>query len=76
MRVKDLIEALEDCNPEAEVLLGTQPNYPFEYSIDMVIERSDIDDDDPNPDTDSGDVLILEGSQLRYGSKAMWGVIK
>jgi len=41
--VGDLIEALEGHNREARVVLGTQPNYPFECGIDGVVTRKDGD---------------------------------
>ena len=41
----DLIEALQGHNPEARVVLGTQPNYPFECGIDGVVTRKEGDPD-------------------------------
>jgi hypothetical protein len=29
MKVKDLIELLEDMDPEANVLIASQPNWPY-----------------------------------------------
>jgi hypothetical protein len=82
MKVKDLIEFLEDCDPEASVLIVTQSHWPFENSVHGVALREDVgsdegcdDDDDESrfPEGTSGsDVLIVEGSQLRYGSRAAW----
>jgi hypothetical protein len=80
MQVRDLIELLEDQDPEAEVLLMTQQSWPFENAVAGVASREDIVQDDPDEDagTDDGaarnDVFIVEGSQLRYGSKAAWNV--
>jgi hypothetical protein len=90
MKVRELIEMLEDCDPEADVLMMSQPSWPFEWSIDGVISRDEIpseepdedeeEDDDEDEDDDDerangrkNDVFILEGRQLRYGSKAAWG---
>jgi hypothetical protein len=33
MTVAELIELLEDCDPEAEVRLATQPHYPLAYHL-------------------------------------------
>jgi hypothetical protein len=85
MKVRELIELLEDQDPEAEVLLLSQPHWPFEYSIRGVTSRDEIheededrddegDEDDRDDDRDGAltDVFLLEGSQLRYGSKRAW----
>ena len=37
MKVKELIEILQNCNLEDEVRLATQPNYPFQNYIDSVL---------------------------------------
>lgn len=92
MKVKDLIAFLEDCDPEAECLLGVQPSYPFECSITGVVVRDEYDDDfmDDVPEDDrstrqpnlhdgrdgrkASDVIICQGSQLRYGKRDAWGV--
>ncbi len=90
MKVRDLIEILEDQDPEAEVLIMSQENWPFENAIAGVAMREDFvddeeddedeDDEDDEPGTERryekgtapNDVFIVEGQQLRYGSKAAW----
>jgi hypothetical protein len=80
MKVKDLIELLEDLDPEANVLIASQPNWPFEYSVAGVAVREDVGDDEDEGDEEKlyadgchgSDVFIVEGEQLRYGSKAVW----
>lgn len=86
MTVSELMNLLEDCDPDAEVLIMNQPSYPFENSIMGVTVRSEIsgedsddqedDDDQAAPSRDDGtrpnDVFILEGQQLRYGSRDAW----
>ena len=37
MRVEELIEMLEGCDPNAEVRYASQPTYPFENSIREVV---------------------------------------
>ncbi len=90
MTVSELMELLEDCDPDAEVLLMSQPSWPFEHTVAGVTIRSEIDDrdedevDDDRADdeveaeptrsdgTRPNDVFILEGTQLRYGSRDAW----
>ena len=87
MKVKELIEYLEDENPDAEVLIMSQPSWPFEHSVAGVVGNEillrDADADDPfdsdeHPKTfdgatlDKDRVFILEGRQLRYGNKDAW----
>lgn len=84
MNVKQLIEILEDPDPDAEVLLMSQQSWPFENGIAGVAVREDLVEDDEDLDdeereepryekgTARNDVFIVEGQQLRYGSKAAW----
>jgi hypothetical protein len=92
MKVRELIEILEELDPEASVYLMSQQNWPFEVAIHGVTvreeftESDDEDDDGGEAPAASGhdrwsarpeslprnDVFIVEGSQLRYGSKEAW----
>lgn len=79
MKVHELIALLEQYEPDADVLIMSQPSWPFEYDIDGVVERREImsEDDDDEIDVSGrdgmpSDVFILEGSQLRYGNKNAW----
>ena len=89
MKVRQLIEYLEQYDPEGEVLLAMQPSWPFEYSIRKVISREKVldmmprrqnyldgsDDDIELPEgAHENDVFLTEGEQLRYGSKHCWEV--
>ncbi len=86
MKVSELIELLEEQDPDAEVLVMSQPNWPFELSLAGVTtreemlraEREERDDDDYEPRFERGtaknDVFLVEGEQLRYGSKTAWSV--
>ena len=55
MTVKELMELLEEQDPEAEVRLMEQPNWPFEYSLgnriydpsDRPCSECNLDRDDP-----------------------------
>jgi hypothetical protein len=84
MNVKQLIELLEDLDPDAEVLIMSQQSWPFENGIAGVAVREDVVEDDEDLDDEEreepryekgaagNDVFIVEGQQLRYGSKAAW----
>jgi hypothetical protein len=87
MRLRDLIDRLEECCQElgdgAEVRLMTQQSWPFENRIcgvttDREINRAGGDDEDEPADEDDeageGVVFIVEGGQLGYGTKKAWGV--
>ena len=86
MKVKELIEILEDMDQEASVFLASQPNWPFEYSVAGVAVREDFSGDDDEDGggeerayergTAASDVFIVEGQQLRYGSKAAWSAAR
>jgi hypothetical protein len=89
MKVKELIDILEDQDPDAEVLIMSQQSWPFENGVYGVTVRSEMHDEDEDEDGDNedatatteardgratNDVFIVEGSQLRYGSKTAWDV--
>ena len=86
MKVSELIEILEEQNPDAEVLVMSQESWPFEMGIHGVTTRDEIlradGDGDAADDDDEeladglarSDVFLVEGSQLRYGSKTAWDV--
>jgi hypothetical protein len=42
MKVYELIELLQEFDPEADVFLGTQPSYPFEHTIAGLVERREF----------------------------------
>lgn len=76
MKVRDLIELLQEQDPEADVLLATQEQWPFENALLGVIRRDEMLGDDDEPELVEGaegsDVLLVEGAQLRYGGKGPW----
>ena len=93
MKVSELIELLEEQDPDAEVLVMSQPNWPFELGLAGVTTREEMlrvdrdedgdgddddDDDEQEPRLERGaaksDVFLVEGEQLRYGSKTAWSV--
>ena len=77
MKVSELIEILENEDPDATVLLAQQPSWPFEYDVRGVVARHEFDEEDdacrgPDDDRRANDVFIVEGSQLRYGNRDAW----
>jgi hypothetical protein len=61
MTVQELMDLLEDLDPEAEVRMAQQPSWPFEYSISDVMQpEPPAEEDRPNV------VYLVEGSQLGY----------
>lgn len=80
-----LVHPLEEYDPETEVRLASQPSYPFEYSIAGVasveevaaLYDGDTESAEDERDFDGGTapdnrVFILEGIQLKYGSRDLW----
>lgn len=88
MKVSELIELLEEQDPDAEVLVMMQENWPFECALAGVTTREEMlradrdedgdGDEDEEPRLERGtaknDVFLVEGEQLRYGSKTAWSV--
>ena len=72
MTVKELIEMLEMEDPNANVLLAIQPNYPFEHDISHVICRNDaLEPNEKHPGT-RNDVFICDGGQIRYADNKLF----
>ena len=75
MKVSQLIDILQQEDPEATVLLMEQENWPFENSIRGVVARHEFEepeDDEcraPNDERRDNDVFLVEGCQLRYGNR-------
>ena len=59
MTVAELIEELKYMDQDLEVRFASQPSWPFEYSINGVVEV-DVDDNSQRV------VYLEEGSQLGY----------
>jgi len=74
MTVSDLIEMLQNEDPNAKVQLGYQPNYPLASHIDSVttirdsLPRSTQENYEESLDI----VYILEGDQVGYLPSALW----
>ena len=72
MTVGELISMLEGFDEESNVFFISQPNWPFEYSIKDIVERSNFENDETDGKKNN-DVILVEGSQIRYGNKNAWG---
>lgn len=75
MTVEELIEQLQEMDRDAEVRIATQPNWPFENSIESVQQVTgditEIHDEDEGyregwKEFDQPIVYIGEGQQLGY----------
>lgn len=66
MTVSELIEILKDFDGDMEVRIASQPNYPFEYSIDNVW----VDENEESEYSES--VYLTEGRQIGYFTKNAW----
>lgn len=64
MNVRDLKRFLEDVDDDVEVRFASQPNWPFEYSIDDV-QVVDLNGEDGEEEPNEV-VYLTEGSQIGY----------
>lgn len=65
MKVADLLEILEDANPEAEIRFAAQPSWPMEYTVRDAIVYNEQDGQDINPES-ADFIYLVEGRQLGY----------
>ena len=79
MTLNEMIERLEEYRDElggdCEVRLMTQQNWPFENAITGLASGAEINESDDDDDAcveEDAVVYIVEGSQLKYGSKRAW----
>jgi hypothetical protein len=73
--VSELIAILEDCDPDASVMIMSQANWPFECEIDGVTVREEFSEADTD-ECAPNDVFLVEGSQVRYGSRDAWATAR
>ncbi len=66
MTVAELMEELEDVDPDAEVRLAMQPSWPFEYAIGRIAQVSAPEDESARKDEEPQVVYLSEGNQLGY----------
>jgi len=63
MTVAQLIEELQQMNPDAQVRFASQPSWPFEYSIASVVS---VEVENRRTYVEEEVVYLEEGSQLGY----------
>jgi hypothetical protein len=87
MTAKELIDALANYHPDAEVILVSQAHYPLENSLAGVVSRRealDADRDEADADEEDADdadgaerqVLLVEGEHLGYGIRGAWRAVR
>ncbi len=81
MTIDDLLDVIDGLDGKTEVRLAIQPHWPFEYSIERAMLKSELEFDDDEEEDDStkqdddddDDVLYLtQGTQLGYTTKKWW----
>lgn len=75
MKVRELIELLKTQDPDAEVTMVFQPNWPLEYALAGVAVRSELLDRATQrlaDGTAATDVVLVQGRQLGYGQRTAW----
>ncbi len=78
MTIDDLLDVIDGLDGSMEIRLATQPHWPFEWSIDRAVLKSEIEFDEDEEEDDStqedeADVLYFtEGTQLGYTTKNLW----
>ena len=82
MKVKELMAQLSRCDGEAEVFIADCQKWSFEDELVAVVTRAQcVRDDCPAerefvPGTAPGDVLLVEGEQLRCGEAALKDAVR
>lgn len=68
MKVAQLIQLLEDMDPDAEVYFASQPSYPFEMAITDVTTRGEVEGFEPAPSDDE-----YSNEPVTYHRNLRWG---
>jgi len=82
MKIRTLIELLQKQNPESNIKIMTQENYPIEHGILGLTSEDDMNENDGEPERESDpsnvgeqppcDVFIVESGYIGYGPRAAW----
>jgi hypothetical protein len=71
MKVQDLLNVLEDLNPEMEIRVVIQPSAPIEYEVKGMVLQSEVETAYTAPN--ENDVLfLLAGKQIGYTNKKVF----
>jgi hypothetical protein len=72
MTVAELIERLQEMNPEAEVHVMLQQHWPMESTLLGVCEGEDLLEEHDDADADHDVVFLVEGEHVGRGLKSAW----
>jgi hypothetical protein len=72
MKVRELMERLEEMSPEAEVHIMYQRNYPLQSTLLGICESADLLEDEDDERAGSDVVFLVEGDHVGYGLKSAW----
>jgi hypothetical protein len=72
MKVRELMERLEEMNPAAEVHIMYQRNYPLQSTLLGICESEDLLEDEGDERAGSDVVFLVEGDHVGYGLKSAW----
>lgn len=81
MTVAEMIEILSEFDPEAEVRLAHQPEYPFQYHVGEIVEveTGGVDEDGDEVDlggkVESGSVVYIGEAGQVYDRPYLPGVV-
>ena len=70
--VQELIELLEDCNPDAEIRLGHQPGWPLAFQLHGVVP----DDEDAITDAVVWLVAADHPDETPYAPTGLWQAVR
>lgn len=74
MIVRDLINLLQECDPNAEIRIAHQPHWPFSYKVSAVVSDGDIRRlDDQGWRLGQGEnIWLVEGALDGPAASAIW----
>jgi len=72
MTVRELMERLEEMNPDAEVHVMLQRHYPMQSKLLGVCESEDLLEDEDDERAGSDVVFLVEGDHVGYGVRSAW----
>jgi hypothetical protein len=71
MKVQDLLNVLEDLNPEMEIRVVIQPSAPIEYEVKGMVFQSEVETGYTAPN-ENDILLLLAGKQIGYNNKKLF----
>jgi hypothetical protein len=78
MKVRELLQCLQKCDPDADVIIASQPNWPIECEVQGATTRKDVVawSNAPRDVVRPNDVILVQGEWLQYGQRDAWDVIR